>query len=100
MRYFDYLTENERQSVFYSPPEEFHRDDKKEIVESYGEKFYEEDKNSLFLTEEILQIIKTDQAQMTTDEYMKFMHPEDRTPYLQIIKKISKKYPEFVQKYL
>lgn len=61
--------------------------------------FYEEDKNSLFLTEEILQIIKIDQAQMTTDEYMKFMHPEDRAPYLQIIKKISKKYPEFFQKY-
>ncbi|MBF8982415.1 HpcH/HpaI aldolase/citrate lyase family protein [Lutibacter sp. B2] len=32
MRYFDYLTENERQSIFYSPPEEFSREDEKEKI--------------------------------------------------------------------
>ena len=61
--------------------------------------FYEEDRNGLFLTEEVIKIINSDNAQMTVEEYMNYFHPEDKTAYIQVIKKVSKKIPEFVQKY-
>ncbi len=61
--------------------------------------FYEEDRNGLFLTEEVIKIIKSDKAQLTMEEYMNFIHPEDKTSYIQVIRKISKKIPEFTQKY-
>ncbi|MGD9761043.1 MAG: diguanylate cyclase [Candidatus Izemoplasmatales bacterium] len=61
--------------------------------------FYEEDRNGLFLTEEVIKIINLDKAQLTMEEYMNFIHPEDKTSYIQVIRKISKKIPEFTQKY-
>jgi len=61
--------------------------------------FYEEDRNGLFLTEEVISIINSDTAQMTMEEYMNYLHPEDKTSYIQMIRKVSKKIPEFVQKY-
>ena len=61
--------------------------------------FYEEDRNGLFLTEEVIKIINSDKAQLTMEEYMNFIHPEDKTSYIQVIRKISKKIPEFTQKY-
>src|SRR5690606_13492495 len=54
----------------------------------------------LFLTEEVINIINSDTAQMTMEEYMNYFHPEDKTSYIQMIRKVSKKIPEFVQKYL
>ena len=61
--------------------------------------FYEETREDLFLTDEILSIIKSNKAQMSLDEYITYLHEEDRASYIQAIKKIGKKIPDFIQKY-
>ena len=61
--------------------------------------FYDDDREGLFLTDEILRVIGSNEAQMKTEEYLEYFHPEDKNTYLQTIKKVSKKVPEFIQKY-
>ena len=61
--------------------------------------FYDDDREGLFLTDEILKVIGSNEAQMKTEEYLEYFHPEDKNTYLQTIKKVSKKVPEFIQKY-
>jgi len=61
--------------------------------------FYDDDKNGLFVTDEILNIIKHKNPQMTIEEYLEYFHPEDRSSYQQALKKVGRKIPEFEQKY-
>ncbi len=61
--------------------------------------FYDDDMQGMFLTDEVLKIVSLDNPQMTLEEYQEFIHPEDKGAYLQTIKKISKKLPEFIHKY-
>ena len=61
--------------------------------------FYDDDRNGLFMTEEVLKIINSNKPQMTMDEFMDYIHPEDKVSYTQNLKKLSKKIPEFIHKY-
>ncbi len=61
--------------------------------------FYDDDRNGLFMTDEVLRIIDTNNPQITIEEFIEFLHPEDKNSYVQNLKKVSKKIPEFVQKY-
>jgi GGDEF domain-containing protein len=61
--------------------------------------FYDEDLNGLFLTDEVLNIINLKKPQISIEEYLNYMHVEDRGAYSQALKKVSKKIPEFFQKY-
>lgn len=61
--------------------------------------FYDEDLNGLFLTDEVLNIINLKKPQISIEEYLNYMHVEDRGSYSQALKKVSKKIPEFFQKY-
>lgn len=61
--------------------------------------FYDDDRNGLFMTDEVLKIINANQPQMTIEEFMEYLHPEDKNSCVQNLKKVSKKIPEFVQKY-
>lgn len=61
--------------------------------------FYDEDMNGLFLTEEVLKIVSLNTPQITIEEYQDLINPEDLSAYIQTIKKVSKKLPEFIHKY-
>lgn len=61
--------------------------------------FYDEDMQGMFLTDEVLKIVSLDNPQMTLEEYQELINPEDRNAYIQTIKKVSKKLPEFIHKY-
>ncbi len=61
--------------------------------------FYDDDREGLFLTDEILKVIGSNEAQIKMEEYLEYFHSEDKNTYLQTIKKVSKKVPEFIQKY-
>jgi GGDEF domain-containing protein len=61
--------------------------------------FYDEDMKGLFLTEEVLKIVSLNTPQITIEEYQDLINPEDLSAYIQTIKKVSKKLPEFIHKY-
>jgi GGDEF domain-containing protein len=61
--------------------------------------FYDDDRNGLFMTDEVLKIINADKPQMTLEEYSSYLHPEDKASYIINLKKVSKKIPEFLHKY-
>jgi GGDEF domain-containing protein len=61
--------------------------------------FYDEDMKNLFITDEVLKIIGSKEPQLSLEEYQNYIYGEDQSAYAQTIKKISKKVPEFSQKY-
>ncbi len=61
--------------------------------------FYDEDLEGMFVTEKASEILMTKDSDLKTDDYIKLIHKEDQTQYLQVIKKASKKYPNYEVKY-
>ncbi|HPD99903.1 MAG TPA: hypothetical protein PLB83_01590, partial [Bacillota bacterium] len=48
--------------------------------------FYDDDRNGLFMTDEVLRIIDTNNPQITIEEFIEFLHPEDKNSYVQNLK--------------
>ena len=61
--------------------------------------FYNDDLESMFMTEQAAAILSTKKSDFATDEYLKKIHKEDQPEYLSAIKKASKKNPNFEVKY-
>jgi GGDEF domain-containing protein len=61
--------------------------------------FYNDDLESMFMTEQAAAILSTKKSDFATDEYLKKIHKEDQSEYLSAIKKASKKNPNFEVKY-
>jgi len=61
--------------------------------------FYDEDMNGLFLTEEISKILNIENSHLSIEDYQNYIHMEDRSSYIQSIKKVNKKLPDLLQKY-
>lgn len=61
--------------------------------------FYNEDGSDVFLTEQALSILGKTEHTMTVESYIEGIHPEDRSSYVQTIKKLSKKHPQLELKY-
>ena len=61
--------------------------------------FYDEDLQGTFITEKAKEIIMANNSELTIDEYMSYIHEEDRSEYQQTIKKVNKKNPKFEIKY-
>ena len=61
--------------------------------------FYNNDLESMFVTEQAAAILSTKKSDFATDEYLKNIHREDQPEYLSAIKKAGKKNPNFEVKY-
>ncbi|MFP4478199.1 MAG: diguanylate cyclase domain-containing protein [Candidatus Izemoplasmatales bacterium] len=66
---------------------------------SEGLIFYESDFSSLYITDQVKNLINTDQNQLNMDEYLSLIHEEDQKQYLQNIKKMNEKLSSFEMKY-
>lgn len=61
--------------------------------------FYNEDGTDVFLTEQACSILGRTEHTVTIENYIEGIHPEDRSSYVQTIKKMSKKHPQLDLKY-
>lgn len=64
-----------------------------------GLMFYETDYSGVYITDQIKSLIATNDNQLSIDEYTQLIHPDDQKRYLQSIKKISTKVPNYEVKY-
>ncbi|MDD3478500.1 MAG: diguanylate cyclase [Candidatus Izemoplasmatales bacterium] len=66
---------------------------------SHGLVFYDDDLSGMFVTDQFLDITKTESNQIAMEDYVKMIKEEDQASYLQTIKKASKKNPTYEMKY-
>ena len=61
--------------------------------------FYDDNLEGMFITEKSKEIIDAENTDLTLDDYVSYIHEEDKTEYMQTIKKVSKKTPNYEIKY-
>ncbi|MCK4551861.1 MAG: diguanylate cyclase [Tenericutes bacterium] len=61
--------------------------------------FYDENLDGIFITEKTKEIISVKESEMSLEDYMLYIHDEDKSEYQQAIKKANKKAPNYEVKY-
>ncbi len=61
--------------------------------------FYDDDLEGMFMTEKASENILASESELTISDYVLHIHEEDRTQYLQTIKKTNQKNPNYEMKY-
>ncbi|XFA98434.1 diguanylate cyclase domain-containing protein [Candidatus Izemoplasma sp. B36] len=61
--------------------------------------FYDDNLEGMFITEKAKEIINAENVDLTLDDYVSYIHEEDKTEYIQTIKKANKKNPNYEVKY-
>ena len=61
--------------------------------------FYDDNLEGMFITEKTKEIINAENVDLTLVDYVSYIHEEDKTEYIQTIKKANKKNPNYEVKY-
>ncbi len=61
--------------------------------------FYDDNLEGMFITEKAKEIINAENVDLTLDDYISYIHEEDKSEYIQTVKKVNKKSPNYEVKY-